>query len=118
MKIKITQAGRPSYWYSSRVGEVFDVSQADEDDYEVTSGDEEKCYIAKEDCEIVQEEIIPKQWLVIEQQGSSRGLEICILVTGEQSTDKFDVAEGARIALQAAYPSNKYFVVEIPNEEQ
>lgn len=64
MKVRITKAGKQTYWYSNKIGDIFYVVEIEEyqeeyfpNDYEVVDEDDKRCrlMIDKDDCEIVEE---------------------------------------------------------------
>ena len=51
MKVRITKCGKEGYWYSSRIGECFEVGEYSSLDYETLEGG----LIAKIDCALIPE---------------------------------------------------------------
>lgn len=56
MKIKVNKSEKPTYWYSNRIGDVFEVKESENiaNHYELMINGE-RCYIGFNDCEIVDE---------------------------------------------------------------
>lgn len=58
MKIKITNCSDSLFWYSKKIGEIFNVERVSQDVYWCREPDEYKCLnlVLKEDCEVYKEE--------------------------------------------------------------
>lgn len=64
LKVKVLKAGKPSYWYNNYIGEEFIVEDYNNIDYRVLEGKEAKNYIGKDDCELVEDFILPEKWCI------------------------------------------------------
>ena len=55
MKIKIIKSSDPFFWYSDKIGQVFEVknSETDSECYDVINSEQEGFEILKSDCHIV-----------------------------------------------------------------
>jgi hypothetical protein len=57
MKVRITKFSGKYFWYNDKIGEIFDVLKEVKKDYLVNNYGSFKSWIAKEDCEIVEQTI-------------------------------------------------------------
>jgi hypothetical protein len=55
MKVRIIKCSDAKWWYKDKIGEILDVLMEEEDDYVVENYGSFKSWIAKEDCEIVEQ---------------------------------------------------------------
>lgn len=53
LKVKVTKASLPDYWYADKIGEIFEVEDATDDEWRMYDKDGWGLCIGKEDSEVV-----------------------------------------------------------------
>ncbi|MGI6759799.1 MAG: hypothetical protein ACOX5H_00300 [Bacillus licheniformis] len=59
--VRIKKASGSRYWYTDKIGEVFEVAREDNADYVVYNGSIDGCLVAKEDAELIVTEKRPAE---------------------------------------------------------